>query len=116
MNSASDRGHPLLSDSVCSALGDEHRRAVLRELHDSGESVLGVETLANRVSERVADGEPPGPDARQTVHAALHHNHLPRLADTGLIVYDVEARQVRNAVGQPTRALLGTLDSTAFGD
>ena len=114
MNRASTREHPLQSDSVCSALADEHRRAILTELHDSGESALGLTDLANRVAERVADDGPPGPDTRGQVQVTLHHRHLPRLADAGLIVYDVENRQVWNAVGQPTREILGTLDSPAF--
>jgi hypothetical protein len=64
----------------------------------------------------VTDDGPPGPDARRQVQVGLDHCHLPRLAEAGLIVYDVEDRQVWNAVGQPTREILGTLDSPAFSD
>jgi hypothetical protein len=36
------------------------------------------------------------PDHRECIYAGLHHNHLPRLAEAGLIDYDPRSQTIRN--------------------
>lgn len=78
-----------------SILADPHRRAVLERLDRTADGVE-VETLAARVAAELSDATPEtvDEDHRRRVLLALHHNHLPRLADHGLLEYDLDAGTV----------------------
>lgn len=74
-----------------SLLADPHRRAVLGRLDRTVEG-LEVEVLAARVAAELSDApETVDADDRRRVLLALHHNHLPKLADHGLLEYDLDA-------------------------
>ena len=78
-------------DVLFDALSNAHRRYVVAQLsrHD-GE--LRVDELAERLAAWEAErGEPAAPDR---VASMLHHVHLPKLADIGLVEYDPEAATV----------------------
>jgi hypothetical protein len=67
---------------VLDALSNEQRRAALRVL-TGDDGTFGVRELAQEASE--------GCDAvasREQFATALHHNHLPRLDELGLVTYD----------------------------
>ena len=67
-------------------LSDERRRALL-EILDDGPAPLHRDELASALAEREAGGAVAA-DEHRAVVVALHHNHLPRLADLGLVDYD----------------------------
>lgn len=79
---------------VVDVFADERRRAVLDALVASDGS-LGLDELARRVAadcrgqpvEAVADGE------RDQIATSLHHVHLPRLCDAGVVAYDRGVRE-----------------------
>lgn len=74
-----------------SLLADPHRRAVLERL-DRTAGGVAVETLATRVAADLSDSaETVDDERRRRVLLALHHNHLPKLADHGLLEYDLDA-------------------------
>lgn len=79
-------------------LSDERRRTVLDVL-DGRSAPLHFEELASVVAEREAAGGAVAADARREVVVALHHNHLPRLADFGLVGYDRASGLVEPAAG-----------------
>jgi hypothetical protein len=71
------------------ALDSAVRRQVVQLLvADGGE--LDVEALADRLVE-VAGGD----GSRRAHRIELHHVHLPKLADAGLVVWDTDAGTVR---------------------
>jgi DNA-binding transcriptional ArsR family regulator len=63
---------------IFSTLASARRRLVLRELLEHGPS-LTVDALAERISDHR-----PNTDSRR-VFAQLHHSHLPKLEDSGLV-------------------------------
>lgn len=75
-------------------LNDECLRAVVEILRD--DSPIARRRLTDRLAARGvrAHGTPergaPDPATRYRIHVALHHDHLPRLADVGLLDYDDE--------------------------
>lgn len=98
--------HPALDDSrlgrvlsadddILECLADERRRTALATLHDYGGRTFRW-TLARDVAAQGADR-----DDVETVLVALHHVHLPKLADAGLVEYDQEAGTVASC-GQRT--------------
>ncbi|WIV66281.1 DUF7344 domain-containing protein [Natrialbaceae archaeon AArc-T1-2] len=79
----------LETDVVHSLLADRRRRYLLWILHER--DAVDVEELSSRIATREAEPTQPNTDdRRQRVEISLHHNHLPRLADHGVIEYDAE--------------------------
>ncbi|MEY7849399.1 hypothetical protein AB7C87_09410 [Natrarchaeobius sp. A-rgal3] len=68
-------------DSVYDMLSETRRRCVLYHLHEVEETT--VEELTRAVARR-EQGEPD----KDHVRISLIHNHLPRLADVGVIDYE----------------------------
>lgn len=84
------------------AFQDATRRAVLRHL-DSEEGQVALADLA----ERVADGDARDPDR---LAAALHHNHLPKLAECGLVEYDSRENRVAMTDRESVEPYLGLFE------
>lgn len=80
-------------------LADERRRRVLSALVDSSTPVR-VESVARTVAAEEVDAEPDTVPAERVerVQVALHHCHLPKLADADLVDYDSEEHVVEDAV------------------
>jgi len=100
------------ANSVLQAVADDQRRAVLGAL-EAADDVLDYETLTDRVVERIRsdDATVSVPEHRERVRSKLYHTHLPKLADSGLIVYDTEQKLVRSVADERTRELLELVDS-----
>lgn len=88
-------------------LGDEYRRAIVALLDEEGS--VPRERLPNRLLDRG------GPDeetlTRRRLRIALHHNHLPRLADAGVVTYDEEVVTATEELA----AVAKWLDDPEFG-
>ena len=67
-------------------LSDSHRRTALRCLLDQDGS-MAVEDLAWAVVATGGDGAGDATAHHQRVKIALHHTHLPKLSDAGVIEY-----------------------------
>lgn len=88
----------LTPTAIFSLLANDHRRYTLRYLSRKvGAVSLG--DLAEQIAIWDAD---PTYDYYERILTGLHHNHLPKLADAGVVYYDVE---------QETVELLETVDS-----
>lgn len=74
-------------------LADGRRRLLLEEL-ETQPMPVGLNEAAAAVAQREANGADPA-ELRQGIAIALHHNHLPRMTDLGVIDYDPETRQIR---------------------
>lgn len=123
-SSPSDPGSTTqtLSDStVFDAVSNERRRHVLYYL-DERDNDVAMDSLVDWIasmevgaSERVAD------EHRERIATALHHAHLPRLADIGVIEYDQAARTVTFGEHadeidvEQLRAVTGGYDDSARG-
>lgn len=71
-------------DAAIEALADGERRRVLSSLSEA-DGRVPIERLAADVRSDT-DGPSPGREGRGAVR--LHHLHLPKLADAGLVEYD----------------------------
>lgn len=80
-------------DSLFGVLADRRRRRLLAYLAGTDDGVATVSELADHVAADDADPE------RVTV--SLHHAHLPRLEDAGIVEYDARSETVRYR-GDPT--------------
>lgn len=104
---------PVSPDVALSAVADEHRRAILRSLDGAAPDAMTVEALADAVIEHVTDGNESRDRAerRRDVRIALHHVHLPKLAESRMVDHERGADRVRLADGDLGRELLTVVDS-----
>lgn len=100
-------------ERILSTLGNEHQRAVLDILTSESCGELEYDALVARVEERVGD-EPEVRDADEHGHRlriALHHNHLPKLKEAGIIDYETGTGPVQFVGGDSERELLALVES-----
>ena len=106
---AADQTHER--DSVLfRCLSHSRRRHVLDCLNES-ERPLALADLAEDVADRETDAPRAeiADEAVTDVHVALHHNHVPKLVDAGLVDYDRERNVVALTDDRPTeRSSLAT--------
>jgi len=80
-------------DAVLGCLADERRRTVLRVLSENGGSVERS-ALASKVA-RAIQTDHNLPALTEKIEVGLHHNHLPKLAEAGLVSFDRSEGTVR---------------------
>ncbi|WP_225335691.1 DUF7344 domain-containing protein [Halomicrobium urmianum] len=91
---AADESERERIDRLYDVLDHDCRRFVLRSLLDH--RTLALADLAELIAERDHDvAFPDVPEAAVLrTYASLHHNHLPKLDEAGLVTYDEEAELV----------------------
>jgi hypothetical protein len=84
------------TDAVFEVLANRRRRLAVRVLDDAS-GPLGIGPLATRVAarERGVDPADVTSQQRKSAYTALHQNHLPMLADVGVVTADREWVDVR---------------------
>lgn len=71
----------------------DRRRHALFVLADRADPI-GLEALSTAVAEREADVDADDADAVASVATTLHHIHLPKMADAGVVKYDATDKRV----------------------
>lgn len=83
-----------LTESTRHQLLSTDRRRILLDVLGERPTPIDIETLAEAIAEREADGDAPSDDDIQRVELSLYHKHLPKMSDMGVINYDRETDQV----------------------
>ncbi|MCU4718176.1 DUF7344 domain-containing protein [Halapricum hydrolyticum] len=107
-SSSAEREQPISPDRILSAVGNEHRRAILNSLTRASDGTLEYDALVERVADMIRDEdtERVSDEHRQRVRIALHHTHLPKLKEAGIIDYEAETRHVQFVGGELEQDLL----------
>lgn len=87
-------GHPS-TDAVLELLADRRRRAALRHLSTS-DGEVDLDDVIGALA----------PDDPTDLRVALHHHHLPRLDDAGVVTYDAAAGTVEYHPDRRVESLL----------
>jgi hypothetical protein len=84
----------LSLDTALEILANHDRRAIIEYLRDTSDHTATIDELANYLVSQKAEraSEHPGRDHLQTT---LHHVHVPKLVDSGLIDYDARNQEIR---------------------
>jgi len=75
-------------DTYLTLVADRRRRRLLEHLRDNGNSEFQIDDLVDQLYQA---GPTAGDDqqmSRDELAIQLHHSHLPRLADHGVVEYD----------------------------
>lgn len=81
---------PVL-DEVFGVLAHPMRREIIRFCADRANEPTDLDAVVDHLTEQRLDDEPPD---RDRIALRLHHLHLPKLADTGLVDFDPESGQL----------------------
>lgn len=102
--------HDLSLNATLEVLAHHHRREILRTLVDAPRHVAVVDELVSRLSNRETKrtGERPG---RDQIVMELHHIHLPKLTEVGLVEYDARSQELRYQRHERLEGLLEYLES-----
>jgi hypothetical protein len=90
-----DYGRQLQIDLLFDVLSDHQRRQLVGYMHASNEDIFHLDDFAQIIDIQETDFSEVDEKNRKQVKIALHHRHLPKLADAGLIEYDSRHGDVR---------------------
>lgn len=101
---AERRPSPPSMDRLLDTIANTHRRHVIRCLFER-EGPIAFERLVAIVAEEVGDEtDAVDEDDHETARIALHHSHLPKLVDRGVVALDHDAETVEPGPQLPTVA------------
>lgn len=84
----------LAENTVYQLIGNSRRRAVINILLSENQSVM-LSELARQTAEVTSEREGVDPsDIYKSVYVSLQQNHLPKLHEHGVVVYDADAGSV----------------------
>lgn len=84
----------VTTETLLELVADPQRRAVLRYLRENGERVT-LERLTENIETSEDDASIRHPSRGSGVIFDLHHHHLAKLDDAGVVEYDWSDRTVR---------------------
>lgn len=105
LDSAIDEASNRVLDQTFDLLRNQRRRHVLETLYATTEKTLSTDEIVDRVLARAPDATD-----RDRVLVRLHHQTLPRLADTGVVDFDPRTDEVRYRGTELVDGLLAVLD------
>ena len=86
--------HTVSTDTALHIVANQHRRSVLDHLIESDSNVVALDTLVEHVRPENPPPEPVGVGGAKRMLLELHHTHLPKLEDAGLVEYDDPTKTV----------------------
>lgn len=86
--------HDVSTEKALNLLADARCRSILARLIDCEDNTVSLDTLVTQIA---PDNPPPAirdADHLKPLLIDLHHRHLPRLEDAGLIEYDARSKTI----------------------
>lgn len=94
-----DRRTGASLDALFDVLADEQRRRIVVHLDKREDDIAAFSDLLDAASGETDDAtgtnDPTATDGRERAVSRLHHSHLPKLADAGLVEFDARSETVR---------------------
>lgn len=100
--------------TVSEVLTDERRIRTLEALSEVPTSEVSLETLVDVVHAEECDEY--GTADREAIETSLHHVHVPKLADAGIVVYDASERVVAHQTGRVADLIAATQKASSLLD
>ncbi len=98
---------PLSTDDLFRILANPQRRRILLHLATGVENRRSIKELVAYLHSETSNSEP----SRRRIRQQLHHVHLPKLAEFGLVTYSMESNDVLYEEHERLEAFLAHLTS-----
>lgn len=99
----------LSTDDILVILGHPLRREILRYCAEQSKRETDLDALTDHLVAERGDDEA----ERERIALLLHHLHLPRLADDGIVEFDPKSGQVRYQPDDELERLIGRMQGQA---
>lgn len=113
MSTTNGVNHDIDADDLFDVLSERRRRRIIEEVLQRDDRAA-VDDVVETVVEREMNGHDDREDLRSQVTVSLHHVHLPKLNEAGLIDYDPSVETIgmtdTTPVAEPHLASIGELD------
>lgn len=99
---------PIGLDACLGLVADRRRRRLVHQLRHNGNGETTIDDLVDRLNESERAAAMDQPPDREELAIQVHRTHLPKLADFGVVEYDLERGTVQY---QPVEQVEAVLDS-----
>lgn len=96
-------------DRILTVLADKDRRRVVEYFSRNGTETETVEVLGARLARLTVKTDGTAAPSTKTVRTELHHVHLPKLEEYGVVEYDARTGQVRYRPDEEVEAAVDSL-------
>lgn len=96
-------------DACLQVVADRHRRRVIHHLRHESNGTTTFDDLVDQVHSRGSDSKNSPPQDREELALQLQHTHLPKLADHGLIEFELGSGAVRYHPDEQVETVLDSL-------
>ncbi|ODR80377.1 hypothetical protein BG842_02165 [Haladaptatus sp. W1] len=94
-------------DDILKVIADPQRRHILSYLSSDSETHCSVAKLVDHLQSQTTGAD----QSQRHLRQRLHHVHLPKLQDVGLITYDAETQKMQYIENQQLESLLSHVES-----
>ena len=91
---AEGSGEPHI-DVLFEALSDSRRRQIFAYMHTAEENSFHLDDLVQILASQQQELSTAANKQRERLKLSLHHNHLPKLDDSGIVEYDQRNHDIR---------------------
>ena len=98
-------------DTIFDILSHSYRRQILFFLSRTEDDLATVADLVTHISEHESGDETSTQRTRSAVDVALHHNHLPKLEDAGIVEFDTRSETIRYRAHPLVEKCLAVIDT-----
>lgn len=84
----------ISKEEMLEILSDHHRRILLEYLASEADPTVSLDEAVIYVTDQLGEKSDSRPH-EDDVNASLHHRHIPRLADSGLVEFDERSETIR---------------------
>jgi len=93
-------------DACLRLVADQHRRRVIHHLRHETNGTTTFDDLVDQVHRQAPDSKNGPPQDREELAIQLHHTHLPKLADHGVVEHDPERGTIKYRPDDQIQAVL----------
>lgn len=107
----------LSLDACLNLIADRDRRRLIQHLRQNGNEETAIDTLVDQLNGSAQAPAEDRPPDRSQLTTQIHHIHLPKLAEYGVVEYEPERGTVRYSSNEQVEAVLDSLPeefATAF--
>ncbi|GAB6861848.1 ArsR family transcriptional regulator [Haloplanus litoreus] len=100
-------------DACLELVSDRHRRRVVHHLRHEADGATTLEDLAEQLHSEGCDGKSGSLRDREQLAIQLHHTHLPKLAEYGVVEFELGSGAVRYQPNEQVETILDSLPTEA---
>ena len=96
-------------DTCLQLVADQHRRRIIHHLRHEANGTTTLDDLVEQIASRASDSKNGPQQDREELAIQLHHTHLPKLADHGVVEFEHTTGAVRYHPDEQVETVIDSL-------